>query len=205
MRFRITSSNPIPAGRRARELGSGVLRTVVKVPVQDDMVELVVMHVLVLMDSPVSPAKIPVPPVNTESVITVPFRVPLPVKVPKRVPPANTSMNVPLDVNVVVVLKMRVPMFVVVKVVPDTASTPEPVKLESKTQRQGLAVAVTVEVPVSVPVVVVESARAGMARPPIITRAIRVAASKRIIEASWRDTTLRVSFVPHDCCRFSPC
>jgi hypothetical protein len=131
---------------------------VVNVPVQDDVVGLVAVHVLVLMDSPVSPAKIPVPPVNTESVITVPLRVPLPVKVPNRVPPANSSMNVPLDVNVVALLKMRVPMFVVVKVVPDTESTPEPVKLESKTQRQGLVVAVTVEVPVSVPVVVVESA-----------------------------------------------
>ena len=124
----------------------------VNVPVQDDVVALVAVHVLVIVDSPVSPAKIPVPPVNTESVITVPFRVPLPVKVPNRVPPANSSVKVPLDVNVVALLKMRVPMFVVVK------PTPEPVKLESKTQRQGLEVAVTVEVPVSVPVVVVESA-----------------------------------------------
>lgn len=35
-----------------------------------------------------------------------------------------------------------------------------------------------------------------MARPPIITRAIRVAASKRIIEASWTDTTPLGSFSP---------
>ena len=141
---------------RARDPGSGtVVIDVLKVPVHDDVVGLVVVHVLVIVDSPVSPANIPVPPVNSESVVTVPFTVPLPVKVPNRVPPAKTSMNVPLDVNVVKLVKIRVPMFVVVKG-PDTESVPEPVKLESKTA--GLEVAVTVEVPVTVPDEVIVSA-----------------------------------------------
>lgn len=157
-RFRIASRSPIPASRRTRDVGSGaVVIDVVNFPVHDDVVGLVVVHMLVIVDSPVSPANIPVPPVNSEWVVTVPSTVPLPVKVPNRVPPAKTSSNVPLDVNIVKLEKMRGPMFVVVKE-PDTESTPEPVKLESKTQRQGLEVAVTVEVPVSVPVVVVESA-----------------------------------------------
>lgn len=158
-RFRITSRNPIPASRRVTDPGSGtVVIEVVKVPVHDDVVGLVATHVLVIMDLPLSPANIPVPPVITESVVTVvvsPLTVPLPVKVPNRVPPASTSTNVPLDVNVVKLLKLRVPMFVVVKG-PDTESVPEPVKLESKTA--GLEVAVMVEVPVSVPDEVIVSA-----------------------------------------------
>jgi hypothetical protein len=140
---------------RARDPGSGtVVIDEVKVPVHDDVVGLVVVHVLVIVDSPVSPTNIPVPPVNSESVVTVPFT-PLPVKVPNRVPPAKTSKNVPLDVNVVKLVKMRVPMFVAMTG-PDTESVPEPVKLESKTA--GLEVAVTVEVPVSVPDEVIVSA-----------------------------------------------
>ena len=134
---------------RARDPGSGtVVIDEVKVPAHDDVVGLVVVHVLVIVDTPLSPANIPVPPVTRLSVVTVPFTVPLPVKVPNRVPPAKTFMNVPLDVNVVKLVKMRVPMFVALKG-PDTESVPEPVKLESKTA--GLEVAVTVDVPVSVP------------------------------------------------------
>jgi hypothetical protein len=141
---------------RASELGSGaVVMDVVKVPVHDDVVGLVVMHVVVILDSPVSPANVPVPPVNSESVVTVPSTVPLPVKVPNRVPPVSTSMNVPLDVNIVRLVKVMVPVLVVVKA-PDTESIPEPVKFESKTA--GLAVAVRVEVPVSVPDEVIVSA-----------------------------------------------
>ena len=141
---------------RATELGSGaVVIDVVKVPVHDDVVGLVVMHVVVILDSPVSPANVPVPPVISESVVTVPSTVPLPVKVPNRVPPAKTSMNVPLDVNIVRLVKVMVPMLVVVKA-PDTESTPEPVKLESKTP--SVPVGVRVEVPVSVPDEVIVSA-----------------------------------------------
>jgi hypothetical protein len=113
------------------------------------------------MDSPVSPANIPVPPVIIVSSVLVevvaPVAVPVSVKVPNTVPPAKTSMNVPLDVNIVGLEKMRVPMFVEVKL-PDSVSTPEPVKFESKTQRQGLAVTVKVEFPVIVPDVGIESA-----------------------------------------------
>ena len=157
-RFRITSRSPIPASKRTRDVGSGaVVIDVANFPVHDDVVGLVVVHVLVIMDSPVSPVNVPVPPVNSEWVVTVPSTVPLPVKVPNKVPPTKTSSNVPLDVNIVKLEKMSGPMFVVVKG-PVTESIPEPVKLESKTQRQGLAVAVMVEVPVSVPVEFIESA-----------------------------------------------
>jgi hypothetical protein len=67
-------------------------------------------------------------------------------------------MNVPLDVNDVnVELKVRVAMFVAVNL-PDTLSTPEPVKVVSKTQRQGSEVTVAVEFPMTVPDVGIESA-----------------------------------------------
>ena len=118
------------------------------------------MFVPMTMDSPVSPKNIPVSPVVTESRVMVevvaPVTVPFSVKVPNTVPPAKTSMNVPLDVNDVnVELNLVVLMFVAVKL-PDAMSTPEPVKVESKTK--GSAVAVRVEFPVTVPDVGVESA-----------------------------------------------
>jgi len=105
-RLRINGRNPIPVSTRAKDPGSGtVVIDEVKVPAHDDVVGLVVVHVLVIVDSPLSPANIPVPPVTRLSVVTVPFTVPLPVKVPNRVPPAKTFMNVPLDVNVVKLVK----------------------------------------------------------------------------------------------------
>lgn len=121
---------------------------------------LVDVFVPVTMPSPVSPAKMPVPPVVTVLIVTAvvsPLTVPLSVKVPNTDPPAKTSMNVPLDVNDVDEEKMSVPMFDAVKL-PDTVSTPEPMKLESKTQPQGSPVLVRVEFPWSVPDVGVESA-----------------------------------------------
>jgi hypothetical protein len=125
-----------------------------------NMGELVVVFVPMTKDSPVSPWNIPVPPVVTESSVMVevvaPVTVPFSVKVPNTVPPAKTSMNVPLDVNDVnVELKVVVPMFVPLKL-PDTASTPEPMKFVTKTK--GLAVAVRVEFPVTVPDVGIVSA-----------------------------------------------
>jgi len=124
------------------------------------MGELVVVFVPMTKDSPVFPKNIPVPPVVTESSVMVevvaPVTVPFSVKVPNTVPPAKTSVNVPFDVNDVNIgLKVVILMFVEVKL-PNTVSTPEPVKFESKTK--GSAVAVRVEVPVTVPDVGVESA-----------------------------------------------
>jgi len=156
-RFRINGSNPIPASIKVNELGSGVVMNPAYLPVNIGV--LVDVFVPMTVDSPVSPAKMPVPPVITVSSVTVevtPVTVPFSVKVPNTVPPAKTSMNVPLAVNIVPAgLKVSVPMFVVVKL-PDTVSTPEPVKVESKTK--GSAVAVRVEFPVTVPDVGVESA-----------------------------------------------
>jgi hypothetical protein len=63
--------------------------------------------------------------------------------------------RVPLDTNVVRLVKIVVPKFVVVKA-PDTVSIPEPVKFESKTA--GLAIVVMVELSVSVPDTGVDSA-----------------------------------------------
>ena len=104
----------------------------------------------VTVDSPESPAKIPVPSVNRVTNVTFefppPVSVPLPKKVPNSVPPEKMSTKVPLDMNVVRLVKVRVPAFVVVKG-PDNASTPEPVKFESKTP--GVPVDVEVLVPVS--------------------------------------------------------
>lgn len=118
----------------------------------DAVVGPVVVLVPVTVVSPVSPANIPVPPVNTVSIVMVevvaPVTVPFSVKVPNRVPWPKTSTNVPLDLNIVRLVKVMVPVFVAVKA-PDTESIPEPVKLESKTA--GLAVGVTVEFPVTVP------------------------------------------------------
>jgi hypothetical protein len=154
-----------PAATRFRRvgvlgtLGSGaVISVVVKVPVTDDVVEvgveLITLLVVVMVDSPVSPAKIPVPPVNTTTVVLSatppPISVPLPVNVPKSVPSEKTSTKVPLVTNVVRLVNVSVPLFVVVKPIP------EPVTIESKTL--DVIVAVTVVVPVIVPVVVVESA-----------------------------------------------
>jgi hypothetical protein len=56
---------------RARDPGSGtVVIDEVKVPAPDDVVGLVVVHVLVIVDTPLSPANIPVPPVTRLSVVT---------------------------------------------------------------------------------------------------------------------------------------
>ena len=99
----------------------------------------VVVLVPVTVTSPVAPAKIPVPPVNKSSVVvSLPVAVtfPVPERVPNRVPPAERSMNVPLEMNVLELVKVMVLVFVVVKA-PDTVSIPEPVKFESKTS--GLA------------------------------------------------------------------
>ena len=118
----------------------------------DAVVRPVVVLVPVTVVLPVFPANIPVPTVDTVLIVTdevvAPVTVPFSVKVPNTVPPAKTSTNVPLDMKVVRLVKMRVPVFVAVKA-PDTESIPEPVKLESKTA--GLAVGVKVEFPVTVP------------------------------------------------------
>jgi len=180
-RFRIDGSNPIPARMRTKELGSGVVMNPVYVP-ENALVNVPVgVPVPVTVASPVSPAKAPVPPVNMSTVVlSLPVAVvlPIPEKVPNRVPPARTSMNVPPVMNVVRLVKVRVPVFVVVKA-PNTLSIPEPVKLESKTA--GLEVGVRVVFPVSVPDTGVVSAWAETARPAIITRADKAAASERII------------------------
>src|ERR1700722_8085329 len=110
--------NPIPPSTRVTDPGSGtVVVELVKVPLNDDVVELVFVPVPIMVDLPVSPAKIPVPPVSTVLIVMAvvsPLEVPLPVKVPNTVPPANTSTHVPLDVNVVKLVKVRVAMFVAV-------------------------------------------------------------------------------------------
>jgi hypothetical protein len=53
--------------------------------------------------SPVAPAKIPVPPVNTKSsvnfAVPVPLAVPLPELVPNRVPVRKVSVNVPPEIT----------------------------------------------------------------------------------------------------------
>jgi hypothetical protein len=181
--LRITNSRPTPVSIRAVELGSGtVVIDALKVPVNELTVALVAVLVPVVMDSPMSPAKAPVPPVTNEwdviAAVPPPVSVPLPEKVPNKVPWENMSTKVPLDMNVVRLVKVIVPIFVVVKA-PDSVSTPEPVKLLSKTA--GLAVAVMVVVPVRVPDEDIESARADRPRPPIVTRAIKTAASERIM------------------------
>jgi hypothetical protein len=56
-----------------------------------------------------------------------PVTLPFSVKVPNTVPPAKTSMNIPLDVNAGELEKMVMPVFVEVKA-PDTESTSEPMK-----------------------------------------------------------------------------
>jgi hypothetical protein len=169
----------------------------VEVPVNDDVVELVAVLVPVTVASPpVTPAKIPVPPVNSVTIVTSatppPITVPLSVKVPKSVPSEKTSTKVPLDMNVVRLVKVRVPMFVVVNG-PDNELTPEPVKLESKTP--SVEVGVVVEVPVSVPVDA-ESARTGTARQPNITKAIKAAATERIIVNPPGQLPAARSFLP---------
>ena len=77
------------------------------------------MLVPVLVDWPVSPANIPVPPVITAWIVSVevfvPVTVPLSVKVPNRVPQANTFVNVPLAVNIVRLVKVVVPAFAAMK------------------------------------------------------------------------------------------
>jgi hypothetical protein len=102
-RFRITSRNPIPASSRARDPGSGtVISVAVYIPVNDPVVGPVVVVVPVMVDSPVSPANIPVPPVKSVLIVTAvvsPLTVPLPVKVPKKVPPAKTVKR---DIRMVV-------------------------------------------------------------------------------------------------------
>jgi hypothetical protein len=149
----ITNTNPIPRSIETEELGSGVVMNPVEVPVNDDVKPVPVLVPVVVASPPVTLAKIPVPPVNTATFVTSvtppPISVPLPVKVPKRVPSEKTSTKVPLDMNVVRLVKARVPVFVEVNA-PETEFVPEPLKLESKTP--SVAVDVRVVVPVSVPV-----------------------------------------------------
>lgn len=180
-RFRINGRIPVPASRRARELGSGVVMDPVKVPVNEHVVVLVDVQVPVLVDWPVSPAKIPVPPVNillTVLVEVLPANVPFPEKVPNRLPPAKVSTKVPLVVNAVVLEKVNLAMFVTVKA-PNPMSVPEPLKLPINTA--GSPVGVEVIIPVRVPDIGIVSAWAGTARLAITTRANKVAASERII------------------------
>lgn len=149
---------------RARELGSGVVMDPVEVLVHELVPGLVDVHVLVPVIWPVSPAKIPVPPVITSLNVVIevlPVSVPFPVRVPNRVPPAKMSTKVRPIVNAVGLEKVVVPVFVVVKA-PNTESTPEPAKLARKTA--GSAVAVVVRVAVTVSDIAIESAWTGTAR-----------------------------------------
>jgi hypothetical protein len=87
-RFRVPSKNPIPAITRARDVGSGTV-VVDEVKVPENVVGLEVVFVTLIVDSPVSPANAPVPPLNTVTIVTAvmpPLTVPLPVKVPNTVP-----------------------------------------------------------------------------------------------------------------------
>jgi len=140
---------------KAKELGSGIAIDPVYAPVNAPAAVVVP----VTVDSPVYPVKAPVPPVNSVTNVMLvappPVSVPLPEKVPNMVPSEKVSTKVPLDKNAVRLIKVMVPVFAAANG-PDTESTPEPVKLESKTA--GLLVAVEVEVPVRVPDVDVVSA-----------------------------------------------
>jgi hypothetical protein len=149
--------------------------------VHELVVGLVAVHVPMMVDWPVSPVKIPVPPVVTASALKVtvfPLTVPFSETVPNVVPPAKMSTKVPLSVNAVELEKMMVVVFVVVKA-PDTESTPEPVKLPAKTA--GGIVDVLVAIPMIVPEFAIVSAWTGTAILPITTRANKIAASERII------------------------
>jgi hypothetical protein len=179
----ITTAPTARAGAsRARLLGSGTSESDPEYdPVIDSVVVLVLVSVAVSVASPVSPANNPVPPVITKSTVTVavprPLAVPLPEVVPNRVPWEKISKSIPCAMVMAGgLLKSMSDCDCAVKE-PKIVSSPSPVKVWTKTPT-GL-VGVSVESPSKVPEIC--PPWIGTTRPPMTTRATKVAVIGRLI------------------------